>query len=661
MKLLIVVCAFATSGLIFAGKGDFKVAPGPVVISEEERAIAPDPNKGMEHGIVLLEEIERDERQAPYLALHYHMRAKILSNEGRGLADVEIPLNTKSGQLKRWWGKVICLDGKFGLLKQEELKRQVIQKGGVRGVEVLKGTIPGVGPGCILDYGYDFWDESFFRLTRISLQRRWPVREMRYRWLTYTGLPAGYRMTHADGLDVEASREGQGVLLVARNLPAIVEEPLMPVVGATRAMATTYYMARNTNTKDFWNVEAKEVDRLASSFTSAKAARELIAQMNLPQGADLEARLKAAYDWIASNIKNRGNLTAEEEEKEGEEEERDERKKDEKDVRSAADLINVKEGSGWQITYLFIGVARALGAEASIVRATDRTDHYWDPLLLTLYQFDRTMAAVRAPGDPDEKATIVAPSSGLPYGQIPWWLTGTNGWLATAKGGREIRLPPSSLRENLMDAKARIRFDDDGTTRVIWSATMTGQQGYLEWLSLRDSTAEERAKSLDEACGASGEFEVTKSGGPELGGKTAGYRLECEGEWNSPGTDETSSSFSFPFDGPWTGDTPELTASTRVHPVVFDFPWVDRATIEIDAPPGFAPVAAPAPITIEVPFARYTVTFTVTPGGYRVEREHRFTPLLIMPVEYPMLREYLAQVRLADRTRLDFRRKEGGS
>src|SRR5207249_4629658 len=103
-----------------------------------------------------------------------------------------------------------------------------------------------------------------------------------------------------------------------------------------------------------------------------------------------------------------------------------------------------------------------------------------------------------------------APGSALPYGQIPWWVTGTNGWLATAKGEREIKLYPSDIRENLMEAKARIRSDDDGTPRVSWSAAMRGQQGYLEWLIDRGSTSEERAKSLDKACGASGGLEITK-------------------------------------------------------------------------------------------------------------------------------------------------------
>jgi len=647
----------ASASTLPAGKDDFKFAPGPSTISEEEKAIAPDPNRGMEHGVVLLEEFERDERLGSATEIRFHLRAKILSNEGRHLGDVEIPFNDKTGQLKQWWGKVLCPDGTFGALKQDELKRQFVSKEGKDSEEVLKGSLPGVGPGCVIDYGYDYWSDRVYRMTRMYLQGEWPIRDLRYRWLTYQGLSASYRMTQVGDLDINAAREGrQGILVVAKNLPAVVTEPYMPAVGVTRAVATTYYTDPDANLKDFWNSEAKKLDRRAAAFTSEKSAMTAIAAMGLPESADLPAKLRAAYDWIGSGIKDRVLMTSEEEDQEETADQKTGKKKDDDFVESGADLLQRKEGYSWQIAYLYLAVARALGAEADVVRAANRSEHFWDTQLFTLYQFDWTLVAVRAPGEPDEKAVVVAPGSGLPYGQVPWWLTGTNAWLATAKGGREIKLYASDLQANLMESKARLGFDEGGSLRASWSQVKKGQQGYATWTRLRDMTPEDRAKELDRLCGAGAAYEVTKAAGPDLTRPVVDYRLECELEGTDAGPQDGSGTYSFSFDGPWDGRTPSFTANTRVHPVVFDYPFVDRSSMDVESPRGYAPVAAPQPITVEERFARYTLTVTATPGGYHVEREHQFAPLLIMPADYPGLRDYLAEVHRADRIRLEFKR-----
>src|SRR5262245_33385693 len=70
---------------------ELSVGPGPAVISAEERALQPDPARGAEHAVILLEETDHEEDALRPSRTSYHLRAKILSAEGRSLADVEIP------------------------------------------------------------------------------------------------------------------------------------------------------------------------------------------------------------------------------------------------------------------------------------------------------------------------------------------------------------------------------------------------------------------------------------------------------------------------------------------------------------------------------------------------------------------------------------------
>ena len=130
-------------------------------------------------------------------------------------------------------------------------------------------------------------------------------------------------------------------------------------------------------------------------------------------------KVKAAYDWTSANIRNTTRQMAEEAEAVS----ADQKEKPES-WRTAQDILTAKEGGGRDLDFLFFGIARALGAEAYPVLAADRTDHYFNPDYLSIEQFDWTLVAVKAKGDPDDKLVFTDLGSGLPFGEVPWWLAG---------------------------------------------------------------------------------------------------------------------------------------------------------------------------------------------------------------------------------------------
>jgi hypothetical protein len=146
--LAFVLLVLAAVSLSAAETPPFTVAPGPVTMSAEEAAIAADPAQGIEGAVILLDETDRDESPVGSGQVARHVRAKILSNDGRSLGDITIPYDIHRGKLLKFWGRTILPDGKSLGLYDQELKAQEQASYGGFATAFLKGALPGVVPGA---------------------------------------------------------------------------------------------------------------------------------------------------------------------------------------------------------------------------------------------------------------------------------------------------------------------------------------------------------------------------------------------------------------------------------------------------------------------------------------------------------------------------------
>lgn len=645
-------------------KSKYRIVPGPAVISEEERRIVADPNTGSEHAVILLEETDQDDDISVLSKTAYHLRAKILSNEGRGLANVEIPLLAKEGSVKEWWGRTLLPGGGVLELPAEDLKEQMaVRSGRRREIRIVKAVLPGVVPGAVIDYGYVVRDVNAAGLRRVPLQRAWPMKEFRYRWVPWSLMSAvrprnsACTLSRALGLHVEAARQKKWFLVTGKDLPPVVREPMAPPDDEMRATAVFYYTFYARNPGDFWDTVATEWDRLAALFCKPERVIDrTLQEMSFPPGADLETKLRVAYEWLAGRVRNTLLGSSEEMETLARRDEAESLRE------GAAGVLERGEANAWQIDLVFIGMARALGAEAYLVLACDRREHEWNPSLLALDQFDEGVVAVRAPSDPPGKITLADPGSGLPYGEIPSWVAGGRALLASPKGGREIVLPRSEARQNVSETRAVIAIDPSARiAKVRWSRSGSGQKGLVERRALRQLAPAERRKRMEGLCGASGDFEVLRAEAPQIDDPTAGLRLECEGESALRNGRGEESSISLHFGGVWIEEVPALTSPSRAHPVVLPFAGVDRAGLEIASPAGFRPDAPPEAVRIESSFGVYTLAIATTDSGFHIDRSLTLSQTEIAPESYDALRRFLEEVRLADRTPIAFTRSEGDS
>jgi len=250
--LLPVVLALLVCSPAAAKKAE-RIEPGPTVMSEAEKALQPDPAAGIEHGIILVEEAFRNEDLNEDMETTFHLRAKILSNEGRDLANIEISFETKGSELERWWGRTILPDGTVYELTRDELEQQSLVSSSHTDLQVMKAALPGVVAGCVIDYGYVLREPGYIPYDRIPLQRRWPIQKLSYRWQPYRYLQGAYRLVKAENLNVKAGFQKNVFRIVAEDLPPVVDEVLMPPDHMVQAAVMLYYVPQRTNYDRYWD------------------------------------------------------------------------------------------------------------------------------------------------------------------------------------------------------------------------------------------------------------------------------------------------------------------------------------------------------------------------------------------------------------------------
>jgi len=653
--------ALGATALPARAANHYPIEPGPEEMSAEEKAIVADPGSGAEHAVVLAIEIEQDDAISVLAKTSYHLRAKILSPAGRDLANVEIPLLTQEGSVKTWWGRTILPDGTVLSLPESELHEEpMVRKGAGKESRVVKAVLKGVVPGAVIDYGYVLRDVNAVGLHLVPLQAPWPIRRLRYRWIPLNALDtdrpriAACTLTHAEGRDVKAVQEKKWFVVTARDLPAFEREPLAPSDDELRITAIFHYTFYARAPADFWDTVAIEWSRVATLFCKPdRAIAASIGRIPFPEGATLETKLRAVYDWLARRVKN--DSLGSVEEMEG----LSRRNVDQDLLEGVAGVFDRGAAAPWQIDLAFLGMARALGAEASFVLASDRREHAWNPSLLALDPFDEAVVAVHAAADPPERFTLVDPGSGLPYGSTPFWIAGGKALVTSSKGGRVIATPVSGAQENVSRTTGTIAIDAaQGLARVRWAREGSGQKGLVDRRALRRLAPDERSKRLDELCGATGDLDVSRAESPGLDDPTAAFRLECEGESARAGPASGDASISVRLSGAWMEDVPELSAPVRRYPVVLPFPGIDRTVLDISAPEGFTPGPPPEPLRVTGAWGSYALSIVKTPVGYHVERSLQLDQTVIPVASYDALRRFLEEARLADRTTLVFERAE---
>ncbi len=624
--------------------------PGPPVMSDAERALVADPAKGLEHGVILLQEVRIDEDRRRRV-MWQHTRAKVLSPNGRDLGNVEIdvPAGTR---LDDFWARAILPDGRVVELPRSALVEDVVATGALGMRRRYRAALPEVVPGCVVDVGWSYAYRSIVFSREVPIQARWPVREFRLRWQPLS-VGWGYAISRGHGLAIAIKADDDGGVLAidATDLPAVRVEPHMPPLSEAAATARLYYSGAGPRV--LWMTLAAVVEKDIEAYAGGAAAGQLLAGMPGAGEGPAPARVAAIYNALQARVRSTWWANPEETSAE-----RDRAEADGEVVRPAvADLLGAGRASPYRIACLYAALARRAGAAAHLVFVPDRRDRLFDPAEPDGAQFDGVLVAVRP--DPEGAELFVAePGSGLPFREVSWWLTGVRGLLLDPREPQALTIPLVPPERNALRTEARITWDGEGTRTVTWAAHGSGAWGRTERRSIVAAPEPRRAALREELCGASGGRKATRAEVAAPANPLAPFELSCTL------TEEAGETLAAPrelrarIDGPWLREVPALAPGRRDHLVLLPFAWTEALQLDVDAPPGYRPAAAPPPLSAETDANAYALRVRATDTGYRVERELRVGDVIVPLEAYPAFAAFLERVRGGDAIELLFVRQE---
>lgn len=566
-------------------------------------------------------------------------RIKIFNEEGRKYSNVEIAYVKGSGDIHGLQARTIRPDGTVVNFDGKVYEKTVVK---AKGVKILAKTfaMPDVQPGSIIEYrftrsnstGYVFdsrWllsEELFTRHARFSFQRN---TRFAVQWSWPRGLPEGTR---------PPAEDHHVVRLETYNVPAFQIEDYMPPPDEMKYRVDfTYISDYEKDPERFWKREGQRYFLGVGNFTNKhKAMEAALLQIIAPEDSP-QLKLQKIYARCQS-VRN----TSLELDKDQQERDREKLK----DTRDVEDVWKHGYGDGYQITWLFLALARAAGFDASPVLISTRDKYFFERTMMNAYDLTTNVVLVKLNG----KDLYLDPGiAHAPFGLLPWHETGVAGLRLDKDGGTWITTTMPGPDDSGMERKATLHLSESGSLEGNVTVTFKG----LSALSLRrDEEHEDVAQhkkvledQLKEYIPVSIDAELINapdwtSSAPSL---VAEYSVKVP-DWASSAGRHTVLAAGL-FGG---SEKHVFEHAVRVHPIYFDFPYSDVDDVTIVPPPGQQFTALPSPQHLDRKLCTYDLVAETKTSSLHVTRHLMVNVTLLHPQYYESLRSFFQTVRTDD-------------
>ena len=611
-------------------------------ITPEELRMTSEPLAPGAPAIYLYRQVERDDASKATTEYIYE-RIKIFTEEGRSNANVVIPFEKGRVSVSGIKARTIRPDGSVVNFDGKIFENTVVKSKTLKYL-AKTFTMPEVEVGSIIEYhyNYDFEDHYIFSshwtlseelftkravfTLKPYLRPPWTVE-----WVYPAGLPKG----------TEPAKEGPDhvIRMTSQNIPAFQVEDHMPPPNELKIRVDFIYhdeMPEQDMEKYWKKFSKKQSDHVESFIGKRKAMEQAVAQIVSPNDSP-EEKLRKIY---ARTQKIR-NLSYEVHK--SEEEIKRDRQKEIKDVE---ELWN--EGYGWgrDITWLFLGLARAAGFEAHPALVSNRGEYFFVKQRMNSRELDSNVVLVKLNG----KDLFLDPGAAFtPFGLLPWVETGTAGRTLDKDGGDWIQTPLPDSDVSHIERNANLKLTSEGVLEGKIKVTYTGLEALSRRRGQRNEDDTERKKYLEDQVK---EYiptgtEVELSNKPDWSASetplVAEFDLKVPGWVASAGRREL-----FPVGLFGATEKHLFEHANRVWPVYFTYPYkmIDDLTIEL--PVGWQVGSLPKDVDQNAKAAEYSLKMENKNGSLHIRRELR-CDLMILPKEtYPSLRGFFQYVRTQD-------------
>lgn len=607
-------------------------------VTTEELQLTSEPKAPGAVAIYLYRQVDRSD---PSSEESHYVRLKILKEEGRKYADVEITY-TKGESIRGIDARTIRPDGSIVKFDGSVYDKAVVSGRGVK-VMAKTFTMPGAGVGSVIEYRYrreqsaayvfdSHWvlsQELFTKYAKFSLTPS-PDFNLRFTWPN--GLP--------EGTASPARGEGGRIKLETHDVPAFVTEELMPPENELKYRVDFIYFDDAHFSKEpdtYWKLIGKDAFRDVEKFVDHRKAMErAVAEIVQPDDSP-EARLRKIYARVQRmNNESYERKKTEEELKRAQKEE----------ARSVEDVWARNSGTASQLNYMFIALARAAGVQASSALVGTRDEYFFNPGQMNAGQLNSNIVIATIAGqdwflDPGVPFT--------PFGLLPWYETAVPALRLDAKGYKWIETPSPTPGDARIERTAQLKLEQGGTLAGKVTIRFTGMEGAWRRLEERNEDDTDRKQFLEEQLRdiVSSAIEVKLTNTPDWAAGeeplVAEYELRVPGWVASAGQRQLLKLGLFGAEEDHT-----FQHQTRTQLIYFNFPYQYSDSIAIEMPAGKRIDSLPQPHNFDFKTYSYALTAEEKDGTLHLKRDISIALLLVKPKYYDLLRQFFQSVRTAD-------------
>ena len=617
-------------------------------ISPDELKMTSEPMAPGAPAVILFRQVDRDDNLRTGHEDNY-FRIKILTEEGRKYADVEIPYFKESEAINTIHARTIRPDGTIAEFDGKVFDKSIAKAKGLKYL-AKTFTLPDVQVGSIIEYSYvrDFTDnlifnshwilseELFTKNARFSLKRFMGDYEPAYVRYSWQFLPNG----------TQPPNEGPDhvIRLEAHNIPAFQTEDFMPPENELKARVDFIYSreAFESDADKFWRNRGKKYnDHLESFIGKKKAMEQAVAEIVSPSDPP-EVKARKIYARV-QKIRN----TSYEVRKS----EQEEKRAKEKEINNVEDIWKRGYGDGVQLTWLYLALVRAAGIEAYGVWASDRHNYFFNPKTMDASKLDANVVLLKLNG----KDVYCDPGAAFaPFGLLPWHETNVMGLRMDKDGGGWIQTSLPASSDSRIERKAQLKLDEStGSLEGKLTVTYTGLEALWRRVDERHQDDAERKKFLEdevrEYVPAAIDVDLLKQ--PDWSSSEA--PLVAEFDLKVPGWASAAGRRAMVPVGLFSAPEKRVFEhAERVHPIYFRFPSEKVDDITIDLPLGWLVGSTPPAQDQNAKVVAYSLKVDHDPGALHWTRTLNVDLLLLDTKYYPALRNFFQVVRTGDEAKI---------
>jgi hypothetical protein len=618
-----------------------KAGAGFQPVSPDELKLTSEPQAPGAPAIILYRQVDRDDNGYTSHEDDY-LRIKILTEEGRKYANVEIPFLKGRQNVVNVKARTIRPEGSIAGFGGQVFEKYLVKGKGVKYL-AKTFTLPEVQVGSIIEYTFTMdlgeymlfdshWilsDELFTKKAQFSLKPYRGYQNFSLRW-SWQGLPPG--IVPKEGAD-------HIVRMEVNNIPAFQTEDYMPPAEELKSRVDFIYEEgfAGHDQDSFWkNVGKTRNGQLESFIGKRKAMEQAVAQIVSPNDSQ-EVKLRKIYDRV-QQIRNKSY--------EVQKTEQEQKRAKEKPAENVEEVWKRGYGDSVQLAWLFLGLARAAGFEAYGCWVSDRREYFFSPVTMQSAKLNDNIVLVKLNGkdlylDPGVVFT--------PYGLLTWSETGVPGLRLDKDGGTWIQTTLPQASESRIERVGKLKLSDTGDLEGKLTVTYIGLEAMYRRVEERNADEVARKKFLEELVteqiAAAAEAELTNK--PEWTSSeaplVAEFNLKIPGWASGAGRRVMVPAAIFTA-----AEKGVFEHANRVQPIYFEYPHEKADDVTIELPLGWQVSSVPPPQDKNGNILVYSLKVEQSPGTLRLTRKLTIDALLVQQKYYTALRNFFQAVRTSD-------------